>query len=204
MRLKAQTARQWRPLLWGLLVLPALWLMGQVLLWPEQLGADPAKSMVDQTGQWALWMLLLALSVTPLRMVTGQAALLVYRRATGLAAAAYAVLHGLAYAVLLLQLDWARLGQELTQRPYIVVGAAALMLYLPLVLTSTQAAQRRLGRRWVMLHRLVYAIAVLALVHLTWLKKVGLYDSWPYVLAFVVLMAIRLWTRLKAGAATVS
>lgn len=204
MRLRAQTARQWRPLLWLLLPLPALWLVGQALLWPEQLGADPAKSMVDQTGEWALWMLLLALSVTPLRMVTGQAALLVYRRATGLAAAAYAMLHGLAYVVLLLQLDWARLGQELTQRPYIVVGAAALMLYLPLALTSTQAAQRRLGRRWVMLHRLVYVIAMLALVHLTWLKKVGLYDSWPYVLAFVVLMAIRLWPRLKARAATVS
>lgn len=192
-----QTARRFRPLVVLLLALPALWMLLQALFWPQQLGADPAKQVVDQTGQWALWMLLLALSVTPLRLLTRQGWWLVYRRSTGLSAAAYALLHGLAYAVLLLQLDWARLGHELSERPYMVVGSLALLLYLPLALTSTHAAQRRLGRRWVQLHRLVYLIGVLALIHLTWLKKTGLYDSGGYVLLFAGLMAVRLWGRAR-------
>ncbi|MEC7118490.1 MAG: protein-methionine-sulfoxide reductase heme-binding subunit MsrQ [Pseudomonadota bacterium] len=181
-----------RPLAWVLLLVPVSWLSYQAILAPELLGADPAKSMVDQTGEWALWMLLLALSITPLRLITRQNGWLRYRRLVGLFAFFYAILHVLAYSVFLLALDFARIGQELVERPYIIVGACAILLYIPLAITSTQGWQRRLKRNWVKLHRLVYVIGILAVIHITWISKIGLYETWPYLMALLSLFGIRL------------
>lgn len=177
--------------LFVLLASPALYLSYQALFAPEWLGADPAKSLLDQTGIWAIRMILLALAVTPLRLISKQNYLIQYRRMTGLFAFFYAGLHFLVYSVLLLELNIANIGIEVTQRPYIVVGFIALLLYVPLAITSTKNWQRRLKRNWVKLHKLVYLIGILAVVHMTWLKKVGLYDTWPYALILVVLFGIR-------------
>lgn len=190
------TRQQWisysKPVLFLILALPALWLSYQAFFAPQLLGADPAKSLLDQTGLWSIRMILLALAVTPLRILTQQNYLIQYRRMTGLFAFFYAGLHFLIYSVLLLELDLAQLSIEITQRPYIVVGFIALLLYVPLAITSTKGWQRRLKRNWVKLHKLVYLIGILAVVHMTWLKKVGLYDTWPYALVLVVLFSIRI------------
>jgi len=169
----------------------------QAVLTPEHLGADPAKTLVDQSGLWAIRSILLALAITPLRIVTGQAWWIHLRRMTGLYAFFYATVHFVVYSVFLLQLDFSRIGSELVQRPYIIVGAIALILYIPLAITSTQGWKKRLKRNWVKLHRLVYIIGVLAVIHMTWLKKVGLYDTWPYVLILLVLLLIRFYPSLK-------
>jgi sulfoxide reductase heme-binding subunit YedZ len=133
-------------------------------LLPQQLGADPAKAVVDQTGEWAIQSLWLALTITPLRILTGISQWIRYRRMVGLFAFFYSLLHILAYSVLLIGLDLGQLINDLTQRPYIIVGAIAFVAYLPLVITSTQYWQRTLKRHWVQLHRVVYLIAIFGVI----------------------------------------
>lgn len=197
----SRTRQQWisysKVPLFFILAFPALWLSYQAFFAPQLLGADPAKALLDQTGLWSIRMILLALAITPLRILTQQNYLIQYRRMTGLFAFFYAVLHFLVYSVLLLELDFARITLEIAQRPYIVVGFLALLLYMPLAITSTKGWQRRLKRNWVKLHKLVYLIGILAVVHMTWLKKIGLYDTWPYALALIVLLGIRILHYLR-------
>lgn len=189
-------ARKFKPVVFILLLLPALWMLYQALIAPALLGPDPAKSLVDQSGLWAIRAILLSLAMTPLRLLTQQTWWILYRRMTGLYAFFYALIHFLIYSLLLLGADLSRIGEELTRRPYIIVGMIALIFYLPLAITSTHAWQRRLKRNWARLHQLVYIIGILAVVHMTWLKKVGLYDTWPYALILVFLLGIRIVDRL--------
>jgi methionine sulfoxide reductase heme-binding subunit len=164
----------------------------------NDLGPDPAKHVVDDLGLWALRLLCLTLALTPLRLITGKTFWIRYRRMLGLYAFFYALLHVLAYTFLLFGAQWDALLAEVTRRPYIVVGAVAFLLLIPLAVTSTHAMQRRLGRRWVKLHRLVYVVALLALTHFTWLKKLGLEATWPYAVLVFLMFAIRIvayWRR---------
>lgn len=190
-------ARKFKPVVFILLLLPALWMIYQALIAPALLGPDPAKSLVDQSGLWAIRAILLSLAMTPLRLLTKQTWWILYRRMTGLYAFFYALIHFLIYSLLLLGADLSRIGEELTRRPYIIVGMIALIFYIPLAITSTHAWQRRLKRNWARLHQLVYVIGILAVVHMTWLKKVGLYDTWPYALILVFLLGIRIVDRLR-------
>lgn len=176
-------------LLFIALLLPCLWLI--FAAFTNQLGADPAKKIVDQTGLWAIRCLWLSLAMTPFKNWTGSSQWIQYRRMTGLFAFFYAALHFLAYVFLLFGAQWAFIGQELTKRPYIVVGFSAFVLLVPLAVTSTKQWQRRLKRHWLTLHKLVYLIAVLALVHFIWLKKIGIFAVWPYAIILLVLFAER-------------
>jgi sulfoxide reductase heme-binding subunit YedZ len=185
-------ARKLKPVVFILLLVPALWMLYQAVFAQQLLGADPAKSLVDQSGLWAIKSILFALSMTPLRLLTKQTFFIIYRRMTGLFAFFYALSHFLIYSILLLGLDLSQLGTELTRRPYIIVGFTALLLYVPLAITSTNGWQRRLKRNWVRLHKLVYIIGILAVIHMTWLKKLGLTTTWPYALALVTLLGIRI------------
>lgn len=191
------TARKLKPVLFVLLLCPALWMLYQAVFNQQLLGADPAKSLVDQSGLWAIKSILLALAMTPLRILTKQTFFIIFRRMTGLFAFFYALTHFLIYSILLLGLDLSQLGTELTRRPYIIVGFIALILYIPLAITSTNGWQRRLKRNWVQLHKLVYIIGILAVIHMTWLKKLGLTTTWPYALALVVLLGIRIAYTLR-------
>lgn len=198
--MSAQTlaiARKFKPLVFILLLLPALWMLYLAILKPELLGADPAKNLVDETGLWAIKMILLALAMTPLRILTNQTFWIIYRRMTGLFAFFYACVHFTVYTVLLLGLDFSQLGIELTRRPYIIVGFIALLCYVPLAITSTHGWQKRLKRNWARIHKLVYLIGILAVIHMTWLKKLGLTTTWPYALALAVLLGIRIGNWLK-------
>lgn len=161
------------------------------------LGADPVAEIEHRLGLWALRLLMITLAITPLRQLTGQPALLRFRRMLGLYAFAYATLHFSAYLVLDLRGYWTQIFEEIVKRPYITVGFAAWLLLLPLAITSTQAAIRRLGRRWAQLHRLVYVIAVLAVLHFWWLVKSDIREPALYAAILAVLLGWRLWKRVS-------
>ncbi|HEY5805694.1 MAG TPA: protein-methionine-sulfoxide reductase heme-binding subunit MsrQ [Lysobacter sp.] len=162
------------------------------------LGADPVAAIEHRLGLWALRLLLITLAITPLRQLTNQPALLRFRRMLGLYAFAYATLHLTAYLVLDLRGYWAQIFEEIVKRPYITVGFAAWLLLLPLAITSTQAAIRRLGRNWARLHQLVYAIAVLAVLHFWWLVKSDIREPAMYAGILAVLLGWRAWKKLRA------
>lgn len=177
------------------LLTPCLWLI--FAAFTNQLGADPAKKLVDQTGLWAIQCLWLSLAMTPLKNWTGSSQWIQYRRMIGLFAFFYVLLHFLGYLFLLFGAQWAFIGQELTKRPYIIVGFTAFVLLIPLAITSTAGWQRRLKRRWLTLHKLVYLVAVLALIHFIWLKKLGIFAVWPYALVLLILFTERVRSYLR-------
>ena len=137
----------------------------------DALGPDPVAMIEHTLGLWALRLLLLTLAVTPLRQLTGQAQLLRFRRMLGLYAFFYASLHFAAWLVLDLRLDWAGVATEIARRPFITVGFLAWLLLVPLAVTSTRGWMRRLAGAWQRVHRLVYAIAALAVLHFWWVVK---------------------------------
>ncbi len=175
------------------------WLVFQEVSQPgSALGADPGEAVVLYLGDWAIRGLLLTLCVSPLRRLFGWPALARVRRMIGLWAFAYVCLHLLAYVVLLAGISLTEVVGDLVRRPYITVGALAFALLVPLAWTSTRGWQRRLGRRWQRLHRLVYAAMALGLLHLFWLTKDGFLDVSLYALVFALLVAERVVKRPQA------
>jgi sulfoxide reductase heme-binding subunit YedZ len=166
------------------------------------LGANPIEFITRSTGTWTLVGLLVTLSVTPLRRLTGRADLVRYRRMLGLFTFSYACLHFATYVWLDQFFDPAAIVRDIVKRPFITVGFAAFALLIPLAATSTHAMMRRLGRRWQMLHRLIYPIALLGVVHYLWLVKKDLTEPLVYGAILVLLLAVRLpWgTRLLQAA----
>ena len=141
-----------------------------VLGFSDGLGANPVEFVTRSTGTWTLALLCATLAVTPLRRLTGWQWLARLRRMLGLFAFFYAVLHLATWVWLDQWFDPVSMLRDVLDRPFVTAGAAAFLLMLPLALTSTDAAMRRLGRRWQVLHRLVYAVALLALLHYWWHK----------------------------------
>lgn len=157
-----------------------------------ELGANPVETITHTTGAWALRLLLASLAVTPLRRLDARlAALAPLRRTLGLLAFGYALLHAATFFALDLGFALALLAEEVAERPYVTLGFAALLAMLPLALTSTRAAQRRLGRRWIALHRLVYVAAALAVAHFLWLVKKDLREPLVYAALLALLLAVR-------------
>lgn len=167
----------------------------------QGLGPNPAEAVIRGTGDWALRMLCIALAVTPLRVVAGLPALGRLRRMLGLACFFYALLHFLSYAWLDMGFDPAAIARDIPKRPFALVGFLAFVLLLPLAATSFNRAMRALGaRRWQALHRLVYAVAPLALLHFFWMKaSKHLYgEVVPYALVLALLLGWRLWHQLRS------
>lgn len=157
------------------------------------LGANPVDEILDTCGKWTLNLLLITLCVTPLRDITGINPLIRVRRMLGLFAFTYALLHFTTYLVLDLRLDFAGLGEDIAKRPYITVGFTALLLLVPLAATSTNRMMRKLGRRWQKLHRLVYLIPALGVVHYYWQVKADVREPLIYAAALVILLGYRAW-----------
>jgi sulfoxide reductase heme-binding subunit YedZ len=155
------------------------------------LGANPVEEVLHTTGDWALRCLLLCLAVTPLRRLTRVAALAPLRRSFGLAAFGWACLHVATYVGLDQLFDWGALVEDVRERRYVFAGLTAFLCLVPLAATSTRAAQRRLGRRWKVLHRLVFAAAGAALVHYAWLVKADLLAPLAYAAALALLVGLR-------------
>lgn len=168
------------------------------------LGANPIELVTRSTGTWTLVFLVASLSVTPLRRLTGRHWLVRLRRMIGLFAFFYGTLHFTTYLWFDQWFDLAAIAKDIVKRPFVTVGFAALLLMVPLAITSTDAMVRRLGRRWSSLHRLVYAVAVLAILHYWW-HKAGKNDfsevGW-YAAAVALLLGWRLLERLRARART--
>lgn len=179
----------WRVAGWSLGLFPAAGLAWAIVT--ARLGANPVEFLEHYTGLWALRLLLVCLLMTPLRRLTGRHEPVQVRRLLGLWAFAWALVHFGIYAVFDLGGSLAQLGEDLVKRRYILVGFVALVVLLLLAATSTRAAQRRLGRRWQRLHRLVYAAALLGGLHFLWLVKSDVREPLAYLGAFGLLMAAR-------------
>ncbi len=183
--------------LFFLLLLLPLGLLVEGLL-TDNLGADPAKYIVKELGFWAICWLWLTLAVTPVRKFLGWRWLTRYRRMFGLSAFFYAVLHLLAFATFLLGWRWDILMTELTKRPYIVVGLLALLLLLPLAITSTKGMQRRLGRRWKKLHTLIYPASLLVLLHFIWQIRSDFLQQLIFAILLAILLGYQLYLKRRS------
>ena len=156
------------------------------------LGANPVEELIHRLGIWGLNFLLITLAVTPLRRLTGKGWLLRFRRMFGLFAFFYVLMHFLTYAGLDQRFDLPVIFEDIVERPFITVGFTAFLLLIPLALTSTNAMIRRLGRRWQKLHRLVYVIAILGVVHFYWQVKLDTLEALVYAAILAVLLGYRL------------
>ncbi len=156
------------------------------------LGANPIEFITRSTGTWTLVGLLLTLSITPLRRLSGQTGLIRYRRMLGLFSFFYACLHFVTYLWLDQFFDPAAIARDIVKRPFITIGFSAFVLLIPLAATSTHAMMRRLGRRWQQLHRLVYVIALLGVTHYLWLVKKDMSEPLIYGGVLLLLLALRL------------
>jgi sulfoxide reductase heme-binding subunit YedZ len=166
------------------------------LAFANRLGADPLQVLEHALGLWALRFLIAALTVTPLRELT-RVNLLRFRRWMGLMAFWYVTLHFAVWLALDRQLDWPRIVADLTKRPFIVIGFAALLMLLPLAATSWDGAVRRLGgAAWRRLHRLAYPATALAAIHFVWLVKAWPPEPLVYATIVAVLLGWR-WARAR-------
>lgn len=184
--------RYWRLVVFVATLCPLLlWFYQGVM---QSLGADPGKALVDRLGLGALILLLLTLTMTPLRRLTGWGGWIAVRRQLGLWCFSYVLLHVCGYLLFLLGLDFTQLLDDLRERPYIIVGALAFCGLLALALTSNQYSIRRLGKRWRQLHRLVYFILGLALLHMLWVVRSDIGEWLLYAVIGTVLLLLRLPT----------
>lgn len=164
------------------------------LLWlgfNDDLSANPVEFIERSTGYWSLFMLLFTLSLSPIRLLSGMAWPLQYRRMLGLFMFFYACLHVMTYLWLDYSFYWPDILKDIVKHPYILVGASAFFLTLPLALTSNKAMVKRLREHWKPLHRLAYLIGLLAIVHFLWLVKKDLREPLLYAAIFILLMGIR-------------
>ena len=185
-----------KPLVFVACLIPFVLLLEGALT--GDLGANPLERVTDVTGQWGLRLLLLTLAVTPLRRLTGWNWLQRFRRMLGLFVFFYITLHFLTWVWLDQQLSWGNILADIVKRPYVTVGFTAWLLLLPLAATSTRGMMRRLGRRWQRLHRSIYLIGVLGVLHYIWLVKADLVEPLIYAGLLVILLAVRWKPRLFA------
>ncbi len=182
-----------KPLAFAIGLLPFAWLLYAAI--SNQLGANPAEALIRSTGDWTLRFLCLVLAVTPARVVAGLPALARFRRMAGLFVYFYALVHLLSYSWFDMGFDVADIVRDIAKRPFILVGSAAVLLLTPLALTSFNRAIRLLGaKRWQQLHRLVYVVAGLGLLHFFWMRagKNDFAEVAVYALVIAVLLGWRL------------
>jgi methionine sulfoxide reductase heme-binding subunit len=168
----------------GLLALDAL---------QGNLGANPIERITHRTGLWTLILLLTTLAITPLRRITGIQWLIQYRRMIGLFAFFYGCLHLMTYVWLDQFFDVHSMLKDVYKRPFITAGFTAFVLMVPLAVTSTKGWIRRLGKRWQLLHRLIYFSAAAGVIHFIWLVKADRREPLMYATVLIVLMAARVW-----------
>ena len=159
--------------------------------------ANPAEDILLTTGIWALRFLLASLAITPLRRLTGWNRLIQYRRMLGLLAFFYACVHLASYLAFDRLFQFNEIAGDIAKRPFITLGMAALALMVPLAVTSTRGWIRRLGRRWQLLHRLVYLSAIAAALHFIWKVKVVIGEPIYYAAILAILLLFRLYVRLS-------
>ena len=165
----------------------------------DQLGANPFEALTRQSGEWTLRFLLLTLLMTPLREILHRPWPLQLRRMLGLYSFFYACLHLLTYLWFDQFFDWQEIVNDIIKRPFITAGITAWILLLPLAVTSTNGMMRRLGRRWKRLHRSIYLIGILGVLHFFWLVKADLREPLIYAGLLVILLGYRIakWSQKR-------
>ena len=161
--------------------------------------ANPAEDILLTTGIWALRFLLATLSITPLRRLTGWNVLIQYRRMLGLFTFFYATVHLASYIAFDRFFAFDEILADIAKRPFITAGMAAFVLMLPLAVTSTKGWIRRLGRRWQMLHRIIYVCAMAGCLHFIWKVKVVIGEPVYYAVFLALLLAFRVVWQLRAS-----
>jgi sulfoxide reductase heme-binding subunit YedZ len=192
----ALLSRAAKPVLFVLCVLPLAWLVYAAVA--NQLGANPAEALIRRLGDWTLRGLWLTLAITPLRELTGLAALARFRRMLGVFTFTYASLHLLAYGWLDMGLAFGDIARDIAKRPFILMGFTAWLLMAPLAATSFNKAIKALGaKRWQALHKAIYAISVIALMHFIWMRagKNNFAEPAIYGVILAALLGWRLWKR---------
>ncbi len=185
-----------KPLLFVICLLPFAWLLYGAIA--NTLGANPAEALIRATGDWTLRFLCITLAVTPLRKWTQQPALARFRRMLGLFTFFYGCVHFLCYSWLDMELVWGDIVRDIVKRPFILVGTSALLLMAPLAATSFNRAIKALGaKRWQALHRVVYAVALLGLLHFFWMRAAK--NNFAEVAVYAVVLAVLLGWRVKAA-----
>lgn len=183
-----------KPLLFVFALLPFAWLVYGAAT--NQLGANPAEYLIRATGDWTLRFLCIVLAVTPLRVITGTPALARFRRMLGLFVYFYVVLHLLSYSWFDMGFDVPDIAKDIAKRPFILVGFAAFVLLTPLAATSFNRAIKALGaRRWQLLHKLVYAVAGLGILHFFWMRSGK--NDFAEVAVYAAILAVLLGWRLR-------
>lgn len=177
---------------------PFLWLLFRGAT--DRLTANPIEDITLTTGIWALRFLLITLAITPVRRLTGWNPIIRYRRMLGLFAFFYATLHFLTYIVLDQGLAFEFILPDIVKRPYITAGMTAFVAMIPLAITSTRGWIRRLGRRWQILHRLVYVSGIAACLHFTWKVKVVIGEPVYYAAILGALLLFRVLWRFRPQA----
>ncbi|UUA73231.1 sulfite oxidase heme-binding subunit YedZ [Cellvibrio sp. QJXJ] len=189
-----------RVLIFFLSLIPLVFIVYKTLT--NQLGADPAKTIVLFTGEWTIYFLFITLAVTPLRRFINFKNfhfrwLQTHRRMLGLFTLFYAVLHVLTFLVFILGLDFSRFGKELVERPYILVTIPAVILLVALGITSTKSMMRRLGSNWIRLHKSIYLIAILAWVHVFMQVRSSYFEAVLFGMILLALLLPRLFWALR-------
>lgn len=189
-----------RVLIFVLSLIPLSFILYKILV--NQLGADPAKTIVLFTGEWTIYFLFITLAVTPLRRLANFKNfhfrwLQIHRRMLGLFTLFYAILHVLAFLVFILGLDFSRFGKELVERPYILVTIPAVILLIALGITSTKAMMRMLGKNWLRLHKSIYLIAILAWVHVLMQVRSSYFEAVLFGVILLVLLLPRLYWAVR-------
>jgi sulfoxide reductase heme-binding subunit YedZ len=193
-----------KPCAWLLCFLPFAWLVYTAV--SDQLGANPQEALIRATGDWALRFLCLVLAITPLRVLSHMPALARFRRLLGLFMYFYVLVHFLSYSGFDKEFDVAAILADIIKRPFILVGSLSLLLLTPLAATSFNGAIKRLGaKRWQQLHRLVYAVAGLSLLHFFWMRagKNDFAEVAVYAAIFGVLLGWRVqqaWLKKRLAA----
>jgi sulfoxide reductase heme-binding subunit YedZ len=178
---------------WVLVATPLCVLIARAAL--DRLGADPVETLTHGTGEWALRWLWLTLMVTPARQLLGWSWAAPLRRTFGLAAFGYAFLHLTIWVVLDHFFDGRSMWEDVVERRWVTAGMAAFLCMAPLALTSTDRMVKRLGRRWPLLHRLIYLAAIAAATHYLWLVKADLVEPLIYASILALLLGYRFWKR---------
>ena len=188
-------SKVFKPFIFLLALLPVVLLAYGA--WKSNLGANPIETITHQTGEWTLRFLLITLLISTLRRRIGWGQLIRLRRMLGLFAFFYATLHLFTYLWLDQFFWWEEILADIIKRPFITVGMLAFFLLIPLAATSTNAMIRRLGKNWLRLHKLIYLIAILGVLHFWWLVKADVREPFVYMAILSILLGERLWVRYQ-------
>ncbi len=187
----------WKPAIFLLCLVPATLVITDAFEITGRLGANPIEEIQDRFGIWAIRFIMITLSVTPLRHLTGWNWLVRFRRMFGLFTFFYVLMHFLTWLILDQSLLLSAIAEDLTERPFITIGFAAFMLLTAMAVTSTNGVRRRMGRRWQKLHYSVYVIGLLGVWHYWWQGKKDANDAQVYAAILAVLLGFRIWWKLK-------